>query len=115
VELDVFIDLKGQRFGRWTVVARARKKGAFGRWRCRCDCGTKRDVFASNLRNGKSSSCGCAVSNAERLRRVNRRLTDEQVLAIRDDSRTQVEIAREYGIAQSAISFIKSRRNWSHL
>jgi hypothetical protein len=52
------IDLAGQRFGRWLVVARAAShKGT--KWRCRCDCGGEKDVDAPSLRRGLSTSCGC--------------------------------------------------------
>ena len=43
------------------------------------------------------------------------KLTEDDVLAIRDDARKQWEIAEDYGIAQSGISKIKSRETWSHL
>ena len=43
------------------------------------------------------------------------KLTLEQVIAIRADPRTQVAIAVEYGVDQSAISNIKRRRNWAHV
>lgn len=53
-----FIDLTGQRFGRWTVLRYAGShNGAF--WECRCDCGTIRNIRASCLRRGESKSCGC--------------------------------------------------------
>ena len=47
----------GQRFGRWALLESA----PFGRTDvlCRCDCGTERRVYASNLRLGNSKSCGC--------------------------------------------------------
>lgn len=57
------IDLKGQKFGRWTVLERAPKPegshstSAF--WLCKCDCGTERVVSGNVLRQGKSQSCGC--------------------------------------------------------
>jgi len=51
-------------FGFWTVVSAFSKR----KWLCRCVCGTTREVWASHLRNGHSSSCGCkkkeAVSSA---------------------------------------------------
>lgn len=51
-------DLTGQRFGRWTVLYRVPNKGKSVMWRCKCDCGTIKDVIAATL--GKSSnSCGC--------------------------------------------------------
>ena len=29
-------------------------------WTCVCDCGTRKDVFGSDLRSGKSTCCGCS-------------------------------------------------------
>lgn len=58
VQRGVLIEITGQRFGRWTVVARA-SKGRKPRWLCICECGTERDVLGDNLRNGQSISCGC--------------------------------------------------------
>jgi hypothetical protein len=49
------IQLKGRRFGRWTVLKRM--KGPF--WICRCRCGTLREVWGLHLRGGHSKSCGC--------------------------------------------------------
>ena len=43
------------------------------------------------------------------------KLTDRQVIAIRNDPRTQAEIAIEHGVDQSTISNIKRRINWSHI
>lgn len=59
-----FIDLTGQRFGRWEVLNQAKRHYTkSGRpivmWNCKCDCGTVRAVDARSLRSGKSVSCGC--------------------------------------------------------
>lgn len=55
-------DLTGQTFHRWTVIHRARdRKTLYGPrvyWICRCACGRNRDVMGSNLKSGKSKSCG---------------------------------------------------------
>ena len=55
------IDLTGQRFGRWTVLAihpeRYRRYHVL--WRCQCDCGAERVVRADHLGQGTSRSCGC--------------------------------------------------------
>ncbi|MBR1455049.1 MAG: hypothetical protein IJ593_10485 [Lachnospiraceae bacterium] len=48
------IDLVGKHFGDWTVEAYADDK----KWLCRCSCGVERIVPGSDLRNGKSTSCG---------------------------------------------------------
>jgi hypothetical protein len=53
------IELTGKRFGRWTVVQRAKANAKGARWSCRCDCGTERIVRSWNLRSGTSTSCGC--------------------------------------------------------
>lgn len=41
------------------------------------------------------------------------KLTAQDVLAIRSDTRRQSVIAAEYGICQSRVSAIKRRRNWA--
>lgn len=45
----------------------------------------------------------------------NSKLTEEQVRAIRIDTRTQRVIAEEYGVGQSLISDVKTRKKWSHV
>jgi hypothetical protein len=53
-----FIDLTGQRFGRWLVISAdvvARRK-----WLCRCDCGNQKSVAGHTLTGMLSKSCGCA-------------------------------------------------------
>ena len=57
-------NIVGQKFGRLTVFERAandRRGTAY--WACLCDCGAKVSVRASNLRDGKSKSCGCLKSD----------------------------------------------------
>lgn len=53
------IDLAGQRFGLWTVLSYAEKRGNYLYWNCRCDCGTERVVSGNNLKSGQSTNCGC--------------------------------------------------------
>lgn len=43
------------------------------------------------------------------------KLTEYKVLKIRDDKRSQQEIANDYGVSQTLISQIKSRKIWSHV
>jgi hypothetical protein len=56
-----FVDLTGQRFGRWIVVAMRPRQGRRDYWLCRCICidGTERFVRGADLRSGKSTNCGC--------------------------------------------------------
>ena len=54
------IDETGNRYGRWLVLERAENaKQGKTRWLCRCDCGNEGMVMASDLRSGRSQSCGC--------------------------------------------------------
>lgn len=46
----------GDKFGRWEVIALKPKPGYV---KCKCVCGTIRDVPRSVLARGKSTSCGC--------------------------------------------------------
>jgi hypothetical protein len=43
------------------------------------------------------------------------KLTDEQVLAIRGDTRIHRVIAEEYGISRSLVGLIHNRKAWKHL
>jgi Holliday junction resolvasome RuvABC endonuclease subunit len=61
VAMKPFIDITGERFGRWIVLAihpeRYRRTQTL--WLCHCDCGTERVVLGNSLRHGRSLSCGC--------------------------------------------------------
>jgi hypothetical protein len=69
------IDLRGQRFGRLTVIKRAPLvgHGEHAKWICRCDCGTKRIVHSSRLLRGRppTRSCGCLRKEANARRVLN--------------------------------------------
>lgn len=70
--MSALIDLSGQNMGGWYVIGfqGANNKGQTT-WRCRCACGTERDVVAQSLRVGTSVSCGClkpaAISKAQTI------------------------------------------------
>lgn len=54
------LDLTGQRFGRLVVVQRAGKNARHrSLWLCICDCGNECIKEISQLRSGKTQSCGC--------------------------------------------------------
>src|SRR5262245_43511926 len=75
------IDLTGQRFGRWVVLAYA----GGGRWACTCDCGARRVVTGTNLREGGSKSCGCGAGRLINL--AGRRFGRWHVLAYAQNSK----------------------------
>ena len=69
----------GQRFGLYTVIGLGEpytpaRGGTQARWLCRCDCGTERNVWASALVRGKSTSCGCTRNAGLKAAGVHRRL-----------------------------------------
>lgn len=58
--------LRGQTYGRWTVLAEGKKVGRRRYVLCRCECGVERQVMTSTLRNGSSRSCGCLSAEVAR-------------------------------------------------
>ena len=64
------IDMLGQRHGRLTVVSEAgRSPAGEALWRCLCDCGKEKIIAGRNMRDGMTTSCGCA--QAEAAKRAN--------------------------------------------
>lgn len=60
------IDIRGKKFGKWLVLNEPyipTEKGAS--WKCKCDCGTIKQVNSNDLRKGISTSCGCSTKLPE--------------------------------------------------
>jgi len=55
------IDLIGKRYGCLLVIRSTESKNGHRKWLCMCDCGTERVVQGANLKNGHTTSCGCAL------------------------------------------------------
>lgn len=73
-------DLSNRDFGRWHVLYRAEsitepsgKQATM--WHCRCKCGTERDLRASSLVAGTTTSCGCLKKE---VLTIDRDLSDQQ-------------------------------------
>lgn len=67
-----FIDITGQKFGRWTVLERAENdSNGRAQWLCECSCNehTRRTVKGIKLRAGESLSCGCLQKEKARERK----------------------------------------------
>ena len=64
------IDLTDRKFGRWTVIGLGKRSGAHTMWLCVCKCGKRSLVSGTELRLGRSQSCGCASRKASRRRAV---------------------------------------------
>ena len=54
-----FHKLKGERFGKLTVINLDRIENHVSYWLCKCDCGNYTVVSNSNLLRGNTKSCGC--------------------------------------------------------
>ncbi len=52
-------DLVGQRFGKLTVLSKAREEDRVTYWKCLCDCGNESIVDVYRLIKGETKSCGC--------------------------------------------------------
>ena len=54
------IDLTGQKFGRLTVIRKAKPQSRT-KWWCKCNCGNPNEilVYGQNLKRGFTTSCGC--------------------------------------------------------
>ncbi len=55
------LDLAGQRFGRLVVLGLAARiaKDKKRYWWVRCDCGCEQMALGSDMKRGRSRSCGC--------------------------------------------------------
>ena len=61
-------ELKGNKYGRWTVILFAEVRKGYPYWFCKCTCGKFKGVAESSLLNGISKSCGCIRNEATALR-----------------------------------------------
>ena len=57
----IYKNLLGRRFGKLTVIGKAKSAHGNVFWLVQCDCGSPlKTVRASNLRDGGTASCGCS-------------------------------------------------------
>jgi hypothetical protein len=69
------IDLTGKKFGMLTVINFSFKtKHSHFAWYCKCDCGNYKNIYATNLINGKTKSCGCLQKKMTSLKNGTHRL-----------------------------------------
>ena len=47
------IDLTDMRFGKLTVIERAPNRNGKTYWKCKCDCGTEKEIRGSSLTGSK--------------------------------------------------------------
>lgn len=62
-------NLTNKSFGEWSVISFVgRNKYRQPIWKCRCSCGTVREIPESNLTRKASTNCGCLKSKNQRKR-----------------------------------------------
>lgn len=65
-----FIDLTGCRFGMLLALKEVGNQLNAVMWECKCDCGKITRITTGNLRQGRSTSCGCNKSKSISLNRA---------------------------------------------
>jgi len=65
--------------------------------------------------NHAENMADMAAKGRASVQPVSRKLTDEQVLAIRNSELSLSKLAAEYGICKSTASYIKNNRTWKGL
>lgn len=73
--------------------------------------GTQKD----NARDRDQKGRGVFVPPQKGEAHPNAKLTQEQVVAIRADTRTLTEIAKDYDVTNHAIHRIRTRKTWRHV
>ena len=97
-------DLSGKRFGKLTVIKRVddyvSPSGRHqAKWLCQCDCGNTACITRSQLKSGKTKSCGCYQKQMASDANKTHGLSKERLYYIWKDmrSRCQNPKQKEYG------------------
>lgn len=70
--------------------------------------GTDADNNADMIRKGRENYVRGERAGGSKL-------TEEQVAQIRKDGRRRVDVARDFGVCKSTITFIRQRETWKHV
>ena len=62
-------DITNQRFGRLLVLSPTHLRSQLWYWKCKCDCGTVKEISGADLRRGTTISCGCYRAESASKRR----------------------------------------------
>ena len=75
-------DIKGQRFGRLTVIKYDHTKNHLAYWKCLCECGNEKVVDGFSLRSGHTQSCGCYQKESRRNKAIKHNYTNTRLYSI---------------------------------
>jgi hypothetical protein len=65
------IEIKqGEKYNRWTILKEIEPVNNRRYFECRCDCGNVKSVRLGLIRNGQSKSCGCLITETQKLLRT---------------------------------------------
>lgn len=94
-----FKDLTGKKYGKLVVVFRDANLHNKVTWFCRCDCGNTATVKGENLKNGKSTSCGCFQKQSAKSRMTKHGRSNKKDLESYDVYTREIHIKRKYGLS----------------
>lgn len=113
-------DLKGKRFGRWTILGIDHRHKGQIYVKVRCDCGTESIVpYHSNLKSGQSQSCGCLSREKASQRMLEKGSEDLQ--KARDKfhvdgigmKQLEVKKWRHNSSGYTGVSYMKNKKKWT--
>jgi len=77
------VDISGQRFGKLTCLEMVGRKNGHVQWKFACDCGTVITTRGGDVRQGKTTSCGCYRN--ERTIQASKGLTSKERKRIKQE------------------------------
>lgn len=107
------LELSGQRFGRLLVIRREGSRNGRATWYCKCDCGNYKVVIGKNLKNGKTSSCGCLHKELLSKRSKTHGMTGKRLYRIWHDMKNRCEYSKDKKYSYYGGRGIKVCNEWS--
>ena len=96
--MPAFIDIKGNKYNRLTVINRVEGKYGKPSWLCKCDCGNFCTVYGQYLKSGKTKSCGCYQKEQARANRLKHGRADKASSEYKEYTR-EIHIKRKYNLS----------------
>lgn len=96
--MPAFIDIKGNKYNRLTVINRVEGKYGKPSWLCKCECGNFCTVYGQYLKSGKTKSCGCYQKEQARENRLKHGRADKASSEYKEYTR-EIHIKRKYNLS----------------
>ncbi len=61
----------GKKYGKLTVIKQISNSTHGNKYLCKCECGNEKEVIKSNLKSGRTTSCGCARKKPRSKLKIN--------------------------------------------